>query len=177
MARHQAQGLTPRPGARDDHPAAPAPGDPGRPRLGPLALAEFIAGDCERYSMPDPMNDTPVSIASENTRLTTALRNATLKYVYDFGNYWGAPHQGRNDARAGSELGAANLRRWGVCHAGRGLRRCAGPCGSSCRRWQTPTTPRTTRWPNGSVPTHEILRPSTASRPTNGSPGSRSERQ
>ncbi|MBA3588428.1 MAG: hypothetical protein H0W38_02320, partial [Methylibium sp.] len=25
---------------------------------------------------------------SENTRLTTALRRATLNYVYDFGDYW-----------------------------------------------------------------------------------------
>lgn len=51
-------------------------------------LHEFIAGDGERYGTPDPMNDAPGSITSENTRLTTALRKATLNYVYDFGDYW-----------------------------------------------------------------------------------------
>jgi hypothetical protein len=51
-------------------------------------LHEFIAGDGERYGTPDPMDDAPGSITSENTRLTTALRKATLNYVYDFGDYW-----------------------------------------------------------------------------------------
>ena len=51
-------------------------------------LHEFIAGDGERYGTPDPMYDSPGSITSENTRLTTALRKATLNYVYDFGDYW-----------------------------------------------------------------------------------------
>lgn len=51
-------------------------------------LHEFIAGDGERYGTPDPMYDTPGSITSENTRLTTALRKSTLNYVYDFGDYW-----------------------------------------------------------------------------------------
>lgn len=51
-------------------------------------LHEFIAGDGERYGTPDPMYDTPGSVTSENTRLTTALRKATLNYVYDFGDYW-----------------------------------------------------------------------------------------
>ncbi len=37
-------------------------------------MHEFIAGDGERYGTPDPMYDAPGSIASENTRLTTALR-------------------------------------------------------------------------------------------------------
>jgi hypothetical protein len=51
-------------------------------------MHEFIAGDGERYGTPDPMDDAPGSITSENTRLTTALRKATLNYVYDFGDYW-----------------------------------------------------------------------------------------
>jgi hypothetical protein len=34
------------------------------------------------------MHDAPGSITSENTRLTAALRKATLNYVYDFGDYW-----------------------------------------------------------------------------------------
>ena len=51
-------------------------------------LHEFIAGDGERYGAADPMYDPPGSIGSENVRLTTVLRTATLSYVYDFGDYW-----------------------------------------------------------------------------------------
>jgi hypothetical protein len=51
-------------------------------------LHEFIAGDGERYGTPDPDYDDPGSVASENTRLTTALRRSTLSYVYDFGDNW-----------------------------------------------------------------------------------------
>jgi hypothetical protein len=51
-------------------------------------LHEFITGDGERYGSADPMYDSPDSINSENTRLTTVLRTSTLSYVYDFGDYW-----------------------------------------------------------------------------------------
>jgi len=51
-------------------------------------LHEFIAGDGERYGTPDPNYDSPGSITSESTRLTSALRKSTLNYVYDFGDYW-----------------------------------------------------------------------------------------
>lgn len=51
-------------------------------------LHEFPAGDGERYETPDPMYDDPGSITSERARLTTALSRSTLRYVYDFGDYW-----------------------------------------------------------------------------------------
>ena len=52
-------------------------------------LHEFIGRDGQRYGERDPMYDAPGEVASERTRLTTALMGGrTLRYVYDFGDYW-----------------------------------------------------------------------------------------
>jgi transposase len=51
-ARHQAQGLAPGAGARDDHAGQAAHGHPGCLRLGHSHLHEFIAGDGERDLPP-----------------------------------------------------------------------------------------------------------------------------
>jgi Plasmid pRiA4b ORF-3-like protein len=51
-------------------------------------LHEFMAGE-QRYGTPDPDYDTPGSVQSERTKLTSALQHAaTIDYVYDFGDYW-----------------------------------------------------------------------------------------
>ena len=52
-------------------------------------LHEFIDREGQRYGSSDPDYDQPGEIASERTRLTTALRGGrTLKYIYDFGDQW-----------------------------------------------------------------------------------------
>src|SRR5258706_4390218 len=50
-------------------------------------LHEFIARDGERYGSPDPMYDPPGSINSEDARLPTVLRTATLRHDHDLGGY------------------------------------------------------------------------------------------
>lgn len=52
-------------------------------------LHEFVGRDGQRYGERDPLYDTPGEVASERTRLTTALMGGrTMRYVYDFGDYW-----------------------------------------------------------------------------------------
>lgn len=50
-------------------------------------LHEFDARG-ERYGSPDPDYDAPGSVASERTRLTKAMVNGAIDYVYDFGDHW-----------------------------------------------------------------------------------------
>jgi len=52
-------------------------------------LHEFEGRDGQRYGERDPLYDAPGEVASERTRLTTALVGGrTLRYVYDFGDHW-----------------------------------------------------------------------------------------
>lgn len=52
-------------------------------------LHEFIGADGQRYGERDPMYDAPGEVASERTRLTTALAGGrALRYIYDFGDNW-----------------------------------------------------------------------------------------
>jgi hypothetical protein len=52
-------------------------------------LHEFVGRDGQRYGERDPMYDAPGEVASERTSLATVLRGGrTLRYVYDFGDYW-----------------------------------------------------------------------------------------
>lgn len=52
-------------------------------------LHEFLGRDGQRYGERDPLYDAPGEVASERTRLTTALAGGrTLHYVYDFGDHW-----------------------------------------------------------------------------------------
>lgn len=52
-------------------------------------LHDYVARDGLRYGVADPLYDDPGAVASERTRLTTALRESpTLDYVYDFGDDW-----------------------------------------------------------------------------------------
>jgi hypothetical protein len=54
-----------------------------------MHLHEFTARDGQRYGTSDPTYDAPGAVASERTRLTTALVGArTMEYLYDFGDSW-----------------------------------------------------------------------------------------
>jgi Plasmid pRiA4b ORF-3-like protein len=56
---------------------------------GDMHLHEFVARDGQRYGTSDPMYDAPGEVASERTKLMTALAGArTMDYLYDFGDSW-----------------------------------------------------------------------------------------
>lgn len=89
-------------------------------------LHEFIAGDGERYGTLDPDYDDPGSVSSESTRLTTALRRSTLRYVYDFGDNWDHRIQVEKTLPADPLLTLPFCVGWGLRHAAGRLRRRAG---------------------------------------------------
>ena len=143
-ARHQAEGLASRPGARDDHPGPAARRDPGRLQWGGGHLHEFEAAG-ERYGTSDPDYDPPGSVRSERIKLTSALTGAgTIELPLRLRRLLGAPHQAREglapmDMKLPVCVGGATRRRPTIAAACRAMR-------SSCRPWPIQTIPNTRTW-------------------------------